>query len=71
MSFCPFCGEMRKPVRSAPAAAATEFAAMILGGMGPYREPTTNGSKLFEGCYALYSGLLLVGVTKRVATLHW
>jgi hypothetical protein len=42
---------------------AFDHAAMILGGMGPYREPTTNGSKLFEGCYALYSGLLLVGVT--------
>jgi hypothetical protein len=36
---------------------------MILSGMGPYREPTTNGSKLFEGFYALYSGLLLIGVT--------
>lgn len=40
-----------------------DHAAMILGGMGPYREPTTRGGKLFEGFYALYSGLLLVGVT--------
>jgi hypothetical protein len=38
-------------------------AAMILGGMGPYDEPSNDSSKLFEGVYALYSGLLLVGVT--------
>jgi hypothetical protein len=42
---------------------AFDHAAMILGGMGPYREPTTNGSKLFEGFYALYSALLLIRVT--------
>jgi hypothetical protein len=38
-------------------------AAMILGGMGPYDEPVNNSSKLFEGLYAIYCGLLLVGVT--------
>jgi len=38
-------------------------AAMILGGMGPYYEPISDGGKLFEGLYALYSGLLLIGVT--------
>ena len=38
-------------------------AAMILGGMGPYAEPKSEGGKLFEGFYALYSGLLLIGVT--------
>jgi hypothetical protein len=38
-------------------------AAMILGGMGPYVEPKSDGGKLFEGFYALYSGLLLIGVT--------
>ena len=38
-------------------------AAMILGGMGPYSEPKSDGGKLFEGFYALYSGLLLIGVT--------
>jgi hypothetical protein len=38
-------------------------AAMILGGMGPYSEPKSEGGKLFEGLYALYSGLLLIGVT--------
>jgi len=38
-------------------------AAMILGGMGPYAEPKSDGGKLFEGFYALYAGLLLLGVT--------
>jgi|SRR5215475_14994091 len=38
-------------------------AAMILGGMGPYQEPVGDGSKLFEGIYAIYCGLLLIGVT--------
>ena len=38
-------------------------AAMILGGMGPYSEPNGNASKLFEGIYAIYCGLLLIGVT--------
>ena len=38
-------------------------ASMILGGMGPYAEPKSNGGRLFEGFYALYSGLLLIGVT--------
>ena len=38
-------------------------AAMILGGMGPYGEPVGDGSKLFEGIYAIYCGLLLIGVT--------
>jgi len=36
---------------------------MILGGMGPYSEPTTNGGKIFAGLYAIYCGLLLIGVT--------
>jgi hypothetical protein len=38
-------------------------AAMILGGMGPYDEPIKDSSKLFEGIYAIYCGLLLIGVT--------
>jgi hypothetical protein len=38
-------------------------AAMILGGMGPYAEPVNDCSKLFEGIYAIYCGLLLIGVT--------
>lgn len=35
-------------------------AAMILSGMGPIGELKTTGGKLFAGCYALYSGLVLV-----------
>jgi len=35
-------------------------AAMILSGMGPIGELHTFGGKLFAGCYALYSGLILV-----------
>jgi hypothetical protein len=42
--------------------------AMILGGMGPYEEPKNDGGKLFEGLYALYSGLLLVVVTGLILT---
>ena len=35
-------------------------AAMILSGMGPLAVPETMGAKLFSGCYAIYSGLMLV-----------
>ena len=35
-------------------------AAMILSGMGPLANPQTAGGKLFAGCYALYSGLVLI-----------
>ena len=35
-------------------------AAMILSGMGPLAAPETLGAKLFSGCYAIYSGLMLV-----------
>lgn len=35
-------------------------AAMILSGMGPLAAPATVGGKLFAGCYALYSGLVLL-----------
>ena len=34
--------------------------AMILSGMGPLATPETTGAKIFSGCYALYSGLMLV-----------
>ncbi|MBK8006038.1 MAG: hypothetical protein IPK12_19540 [Gemmatimonadetes bacterium] len=37
-------------------------AAMILGGMGPVDPLTGTGAKLFAGAYALFSGLVLVGV---------
>ena len=35
-------------------------AAMILSGMGPLEPLKTTGGKVFAGCYALYSGLVLV-----------
>jgi hypothetical protein len=35
-------------------------AAMILSGMGPLALPETTGAKIFSGCYAIYSGLMLV-----------
>jgi hypothetical protein len=35
-------------------------AAMILSGMGPLAIPETTGAKIFAGCYAIYSGLMLV-----------
>jgi hypothetical protein len=42
---------------------AFDQAAMILGGMGPYSEPKTGVGKFFSGLYALYCGLLLIGIT--------
>jgi hypothetical protein len=42
---------------------AFSHAAMILGGMGPYDEPASEAGQLFEGAYAIYCGLLLIGVT--------
>ncbi len=35
-------------------------AAMILGGMGPVGELHTDSGKFFAGCYALYSGLIVI-----------
>jgi hypothetical protein len=35
-------------------------AAMILSGMGPLAVPESTGAKIFSGCYAIYSGLMLV-----------
>ncbi|MEO8102257.1 MAG: hypothetical protein ABI790_07010 [Betaproteobacteria bacterium] len=42
------------------AADAFVNAAMILSGMGPLAIPDTTGAKIFSGCYAIYSGLMLV-----------
>jgi hypothetical protein len=39
---------------------AFQNAAMILGGMGPVDPMKTTAGKLFAGCYALYSGLLVI-----------
>ena len=39
---------------------AFENACMLLGGMGPVNNPTTNAGKLFAGWYALYAGLVFI-----------
>jgi hypothetical protein len=36
-------------------------ASMILGGMGPVGDLTTNSAKLFASAYALFCGLVMVG----------
>ncbi len=41
-------------------------ASMILGGMGPVAELKSIPSKIFASCYALFSGLVLVGTTGLV-----
>ena len=43
-------------------------AAMILSGMGPMATPPTTGAKVFSGCYALYSGLMLVMSAEAIST---
>ena len=37
-------------------------AAMILSGMGPVSVLDTSGGKIFAGLYAIFSGLLIIGV---------
>jgi hypothetical protein len=37
-------------------------AAMILAGMGPVATLQTDGGKIFAGCYAIFSGIALIGV---------
>jgi hypothetical protein len=37
-------------------------ASMILGGMGPVDPLKTNGAKIFASMYALFSGLVFIGV---------
>ena len=37
-------------------------ASMILGGMGPVDRMETVSAKLFAACYALFSGLVFVGI---------
>ncbi|MCU1265611.1 MAG: hypothetical protein JWM21_1929 [Acidobacteria bacterium] len=37
-------------------------ASMILGGMGPIRELPTPGAKIFASFYALFSGVVFIGV---------
>src|SRR5262245_44346973 len=47
---------------------AFSHAAMILGGMGPYDAPQAKAGAIFEGSYAIYCGLLLIGVTAFILT---
>ena len=37
-------------------------ASMILGGMGPIKELPTDAAKVFASIYALFSGLIFIGV---------
>jgi hypothetical protein len=37
-------------------------AAMILGGMGPVNDLHSDAAKLFAGLYALFAGLIFIGV---------
>jgi hypothetical protein len=41
-------------------------ASMLLGGMGPVGEITSTSGKLFASFFALYAGLMLIGVTTLV-----
>jgi len=41
-------------------------ACMLLGGMGPVNNPTTNAGKLFAGWYALYAGLVFLVVVSII-----
>jgi hypothetical protein len=45
-------------------------AAMISSGMGPVDQLTTTTAKLFAGIYALFSGLIFIGVV-GVALAPW
>lgn len=45
---------------------AFDYASMILSGMGPFEEAKTNAGRIFEGAYALYSGLSLVAVASLI-----
>ncbi len=41
-------------------------ASMILGGMGPVHELKSDSAKIFASCYALFSGLVFIGVMALV-----
>ena len=43
-------------------------ASMILGGMGPVNPVKTTGAKLFASGYALFSGLVFIGIMGIVLT---
>src|SRR5687768_5391178 len=42
---------------------AFENAAMILSGMGPVADLTNESARIFAGCYAIFSGLIIVIAT--------
>lgn len=52
-------------------------ASMILSGMGPVDRMETDGGKLFSALYALFSGLVFIGVSGILTApwihrlLHW
>lgn len=39
------------------------MSSMILTGMGPVADMTTNGAKIFSSLYALYSGIAFLSIT--------
>lgn len=41
-------------------------ASMILTGMGPVDNPSTDGGKIFSGLYAIYSGIIFLGMSAIV-----
>jgi hypothetical protein len=41
-------------------------ASMILGGMGPVNDLTSDAAKLFAGLYALFSGLVFIAIMSIV-----
>lgn len=38
-------------------------AAMILSGMGPVGDLPSDAAKVFAGCYAIYSGIIIIATT--------
>jgi hypothetical protein len=47
---------------------ALHNSSMILGGMGPVAEMKTDAAKLFSSAYALFCGLVFIGVVAVVLT---
>ena len=43
-------------------------ASMILGGMGPVASMKTDAIKIFAGCYALFSGLVIISIMGIILT---
>lgn len=41
-------------------------ASMILGGMGPVNPLETDTAKIFASCYALFSGLVFIGIATLI-----